>query len=65
MEIKRIATTRKFQNWPSFDLVYEWEDIFFESLDISPYFINKYTSNRYIKRIPFIKYLLTDRKSVV
>ena len=62
MEIKRIATTRKSQNWPSFDLVYEWEDTFLKSLDISPYFINKYTSNRYIKRIPFIKYLLTPNE---
>lgn len=30
MRIKNIYTDRYFQNWPSWDLIYEWEDVFEE-----------------------------------
>lgn len=59
MEIKQIATNRLFYDYPSFDLVHEWEDEFIKSLNKFPYFINKYIENRYIKRIPFVKYFIT------
>ena len=59
MEIKQIITKRRYESWPSFDLVYEWEDIFMEVLKAKPYLEKRYYSNKYRKRIPFIKYLLT------
>lgn len=31
----QIKTKRKKENWPSFDLIYEWEDIFASNLNIS------------------------------
>jgi hypothetical protein len=34
MHIDYIRTQRKYQKWPSFDLVYEWEDMISKLLDI-------------------------------
>lgn len=35
MQIKTIYTDRYFQRWPSWDLVFEWEDIFKEHLKLN------------------------------
>jgi len=34
MKISKIRTVRKFETWPSWHLVYEWEDVFRERLNI-------------------------------
>lgn len=63
MTINQIITERKYQKWPSFDLVYEWEDVLVEELNIPLYFKQKYSTNRFIKRIPFIKLLLAPKQN--
>ncbi len=35
MKLKNIYTDRYFQDWPSWDLVYEWEDIFKDRLSLN------------------------------
>lgn len=34
MQLQKIFTTRNFETWPSWDLVFEWEDIYKERLNI-------------------------------
>ncbi len=34
VKIRRIITKRKYENWPSWDLVYEWENVFSQLLDV-------------------------------
>lgn len=34
MRIRRIITKRQYENWPSWDLVYEWEDVFSQLLEV-------------------------------
>lgn len=63
MKIEKIITERGYQDWPSFDLVYEWEDIIAEKLNIPLFFKNKFSTNRFIKRIPLIKYLLCPKQN--
>lgn len=63
MKIEKIITERGYQDWPSFDLVYEWEDIIADKLNIPLYLKNKFSTNRFIKRIPFIKYLLCPKQN--
>ena len=52
MELKQIATDRKFQHWPSFDLVYEWEDVLVKTLDLK-FVYKKFWSSK-LSRIPIV-----------
>lgn len=63
MKIENIITERGYQDWPSFDLVYEWEDIIADKLNIPLFFKNKHSENRFIRRIPFIKYFLGPKQN--
>lgn len=48
MKIKQIITQRATEKWPSFDLVYEWEDILSHELEVPMY---NYRHNRYYRRL--------------
>ena len=56
MELKQIATDRKFQHWPSFDLVYEWEDVLVKTLDLK--FVYKKFWSSTLSRIPIVNPLI-------
>lgn len=53
MEIEYIGTCRKFEHWPSFDLVYEWEDVFAEKLGCN-FAYKKSWYNSKLRRIPLL-----------
>lgn len=56
MILKKIATSRKFNHWPSWDLVYEWEDILAEKLALD-YEYKKSWYNRKHRYIPLLNLL--------
>lgn len=58
MRLERIVTQRKYQHWPSWDLIYEWEDVFCAKLGMSMYHPFKYYQSRKVLSIPFIDKLL-------
>ena len=55
----KICTPRKYQHWPSYDLVYEWEDILKEILGVKFCYEKQLVKNKFLKRIPFLYTLLT------
>lgn len=57
MELKYIGTCRKFEHWPSWDLVYEWEDILSKELKIDLYY-KKSWYNKKQRRIPLLNLFL-------
>ena len=48
--LQKLITSRGYNQWPSWDIVFEWEDIFRESLNLT--FSYEPAVNRYAKRIP-------------
>ena len=62
MSIK-IRTQRNYQTWPSWDLVYEWEDVLAKELKGSFVYESKYLDNKYVKRIPDIYRILVTKGS--
>ena len=58
MILKQIATIRKYEHWPSFDLVYEWEDILCKELGLKLYYQSQYCKNHKVLSIPFSDRLL-------
>jgi len=62
MKLQQIITTRNYNNWPSWDLVFEWEDIIKSKLQLDFYYDRKLMNNRYIKKIPFFNNLLQTNK---
>lgn len=62
MSIK-IITQRDCETWPSWDLVYEWEDILVKELNASFVFEPKILDNKKIKKIPCIYKILVTRGS--
>ena len=63
MKLERIATQRKYQHWPSWDLVYEWEDILCKKLDLRMYYSFRYHQSRKVLCIPYIDRLLYPREN--
>lgn len=59
MIIKKIITTRSYQKKPSYDIIYEWEDVFQSILKIPFSFEKRY--NYYFNRIPFLSYFFKLR----
>lgn len=55
MKLKGILSHRSFEFWPSFQLIYEWEEIFSELLKCELVNINIYTRIKYglLRRIGF------------
>ena len=53
MELKYIDTCRKFEHWPSWDLVYEWEDILAEKLALE-FDYKKSWYNRKLRYVPLL-----------
>lgn len=53
MELKFIGTCRKFNRWPSWDLVFEWEDILAEELNLELAF-KKSWYNKKLRRVPLL-----------
>lgn len=49
--MRRILTIRNVQDWPSWDLVYEWEDILSQELKIPLLQENTKFTNRHIRKI--------------
>lgn len=54
MEINDIGTCRKFEHWPSWDLVFEWEDIIAKEMGLSLSY-KKSWYKRKLRVIPFAK----------
>lgn len=54
MKLEQIISSRNYNMWPSWDLVYEWENIISERLGLSFHYEKKVMNNRYLKRIPFL-----------
>lgn len=63
MDIRQIITRRGYETWSSWDLVYEWEDVFVEvNKDMFLYNDFKLRTNRYLKKIlPFWPTMLQTR----
>lgn len=62
MEVKRIITARKYEKWPSYDLVYEWEDIFNNILKTEFFFDHKSK----FKKLPLINnFFIPSKKAFV
>ena len=54
MILESIITTRNYNTWPSWDLVYEWENMISNKLGLPFYYEKEVMNNRYLKRIPFL-----------
>lgn len=54
MKLESIITTRNYNAWPSWDLVYEWENMISNKLGLPFYYEKEVMNNRYLKRIPFL-----------
>ena len=61
MEIHQIATKRSWQHNYAYDLVYEWEDIFSELMNVPFHFEKAFIYNRYFKLIPFLPTLFQTK----
>lgn len=53
MQINRIDSQRKYQTWPSFHLLYEWEDVLSGECDISIRAVNKiqFRAQKYLSKL--------------
>ncbi len=58
MNLKYIITSRNYNTKPFWDLVFEWENMFSQALNLPFYYENKNIYNRYIARVPFVPSLL-------
>lgn len=57
IKVKRILSDRHYQTWPSWHIVYEWEDEISQILQIP---IAKSPNNKYLKKLNLlIMYCLT------
>lgn len=56
MKLQQIGTVRKFQHWPSFDLVYEWEDVLVKTLDLKFAYKKSWTFSK-LRRVPLFNSL--------
>ena len=63
MKLDTILTKRSFEHWPSYDLVYEWEDVLKESFACLLEDERKILYNKYFKRIPLLPQLVQTSKS--
>lgn len=62
MVLEEIITQRSYETRPSYDLVYEWEDILLSHLDVKfSYDKEIRNKNKWVRRIPFSRYLLTSK----
>ncbi len=62
MKIESILTKRSFEHWPSYDLVYEWEDILAKKLGCPLVNENKILYKSFLKKLSFIPNLFQPRK---
>lgn len=55
MMLSKIITTRKYKAWPSFHLIYEWEDIISNTFNIPLFYESKLYGmfNSIIRRVPY------------
>lgn len=49
--MRKILTVRNIQDWPSWDLVYEWEDVLSKELKIPLLLENTKFTNKYVRKI--------------
>ena len=54
MTLNGILTTRNYNTWPSYDIVYEWEDIIANKLTLSLIEENEILTNRIIRCVPYL-----------
>lgn len=57
-----ILSKRQFESWPSYDLVYEWEDEISKILSVPIKDEHSYLYNRILKRIPLLTRVLQTNK---
>lgn len=57
-----ILSKRKLESWPSYDLVYEWEDGISKNLSAPIKNEHTYLYNRVLKRIPLLTRVLQTNK---
>lgn len=65
MEIKSIVTKRKFESWPSYHIVYEWEDNFIENMAISLKFEKNNLIYKVLRKIKIKQMSYTNKKTLV
>lgn len=63
MDLKYIITSRDYNNWPSWDLVYEWEDAIRQYLEIDYIYNKRIRYNRFVRRLSFLSSMLITNKN--
>lgn len=65
MKVTSIITTRHFNTWPSWHLVYEWEDILYKQCNIKLEYEKKIIPylNKFIRRLPLNPFGIIFNKS--
>ena len=63
---EQIVSCRNIQSRAFYEIVFEWEDIIAEKLDIPIVFENPFVDKRWVKNIPFLpKLLQTNKPSLI
>ena len=62
MELKKIITRRELETWPSWDLVFEWEDIISHYLNLDLISDKRIRYNNYYKKLPLFLDILKPNK---
>lgn len=66
MEFKKIITKRELETWPSWDLVFEWEDAFCHYLSLNLKYDKEIRYNKYYMKLPSLfDIFLTKENSIV
>lgn len=60
MVINSIVTKRRYERRPSYDLVYEWEDVLMHDLSVT--FFNEPSYYKYARRLPLVSHLCSYGK---
>lgn len=63
MKLDTILTKRNYETWPSWDLVYEWEDQIAEELKLPLTNDRRYLHNKYVRVWPLVSHLLGTSKN--
>ncbi len=63
MKLESVITSRNYNMWPSWDLVYEWEDMISKKMGLTFFYEKKLMTNHYMRRIPFLLQLFQTSQS--
>lgn len=63
MVLETILTKRAYETWPSWDLVYEWEDLIAERMKLPMTDDMHMLHNKYVRVLPLLSHVLGTRKN--